>query len=44
MFETGAAAFRATQNGGLVNEVLRFDGPLMVEGHGTYLEDADPGA
>jgi hypothetical protein len=33
------------QNGGLVNEVLRFDGPLVVEGHGTYLgHDADPGA
>lgn len=29
------------QNGGLVNEVLRFDGPLVVEGHGAYL---DPGA
>jgi len=25
------------QNGGLVNEVLTFDGPLVVEGHGTYL-------
>jgi hypothetical protein len=25
------------QTGGLVNEVLRFDGPLVVEGHGTYL-------
>jgi hypothetical protein len=25
------------QNGGLVNEVLRFDGALVVEGHGTYL-------
>ncbi|HYB26169.1 MAG TPA: nuclear transport factor 2 family protein [Solirubrobacteraceae bacterium] len=33
------------QNGGLVSEVLRFDGPLVVQGHGTYLgEDADPGA
>jgi len=33
------------QNGGLVNEVLKFDGPLVVEGHGTYLgEDANPGA
>jgi len=33
------------QNGGLVSEVLRFDGPLVVEGHGTYLEgDVDPGA
>jgi len=25
------------QRGGLVSEVLRFDGPLVVEGHGTYL-------
>jgi hypothetical protein len=24
------------ERGGLVNEVLRFDGPLVVEGHGTY--------
>lgn len=24
------------QSGGLVNEVLRFEGPLVVEGHGTY--------
>ena len=33
------------QNGGLVNEVLKFDGPLVVEGHGTYLgEDASAGA
>jgi hypothetical protein len=31
------------QRGTLVNEVLRFDGPLVVEGHGTYLGDAaDP--
>ena len=28
------------QTGGLVNEVLRFDGPLVVEGHGTYLQTA----
>ena len=28
------------QNGGLVNEVLRFAGPLVVEGHGTYLSEA----
>ena len=28
------------QNGGLVNEVLVFDGPLVVEGHGTYLQDS----
>ena len=27
------------QRGGLVNEVLVFDGPLIVEGHGTYLHD-----
>jgi hypothetical protein len=25
------------QRGGLANEVLVFDGPLVVEGHGTYL-------
>ena len=25
------------QRGGLVNEVLMFDGPLVREGHGTYL-------
>jgi ketosteroid isomerase-like protein len=25
------------QKGGLVNEVLTFDGPLVVAGHGTYL-------
>lgn len=31
------------QRGGLVNEVLVFDGPLVVEGHGTYLSrDANP--
>ncbi len=24
------------QNGGLVNEVLKFDGQLVIEGHGTY--------
>ncbi|WP_020664067.1 YybH family protein [Amycolatopsis benzoatilytica] len=29
------------QKGGLVNEVLIFDGPLVVEGYGTYLGD-DP--
>jgi hypothetical protein len=28
------------QSGGLVNEVLRFEGPLVVEGHGTYLSGA----
>ncbi|MGH2835655.1 MAG: nuclear transport factor 2 family protein [Solirubrobacteraceae bacterium] len=27
------------QSGGLVNEVLRFDGRLVVEGHGTYLSE-----
>jgi hypothetical protein len=27
------------ERGGLVNEVLRFDGPLVVEGHGTYRDD-----
>jgi len=25
------------QHGGLVNEILKFDGDLVVEGHGTYL-------
>ena len=31
------------QKGGLVNEVLIFDGPLVVSGHGTYLgNDANP--
>ncbi|MEW2131386.1 nuclear transport factor 2 family protein [Streptomyces sp. NPDC005435] len=31
------------QKGGLVNEVLLFDGPLVTEGHGTYLgEDTNP--
>lgn len=29
------------QRGGLCNEVLTFDGPLVVEGHGTYRE-AEP--
>ena len=29
------------QKGGLVNEVLTFDGPLITKGHGTYLGD-DP--
>lgn len=27
------------QKGGVVNEVLIFDGPLVVEGYGTYLGD-----
>jgi len=31
------------QKGGLVNEVLVFDGPLVVDGYGTYLgEDDNP--
>jgi hypothetical protein len=31
------------QKGGLVNEVLTFEGPLVAEGYGTYLgEDANP--
>jgi len=29
------------QKGGLVSEVLTFDGPLVREGHGTYI-DRDP--
>ena len=28
------------QRGNLVSEVLRFDGELVVEGHGTYLTEA----
>lgn len=33
------------QKGGLVNEVLIFDGPLVVSGHGTYLgtDASEPG-
>jgi hypothetical protein len=31
------------QSGGLVNEVLKFDGALVTWGHGTYLAaDANP--
>ena len=31
------------QKGGLANEVLTFDGPLVTQGHGTYLgSDANP--
>jgi hypothetical protein len=30
--------------GGLVCEVLRFDGALVTEGHGTYLSDDAAGA
>lgn len=31
------------QKGGLVNEVLIFEGPLVTKGYGTYLgEDANP--
>jgi hypothetical protein len=29
------------QRGGLVNEVLVFDGPLIVAGHGTYLAERE---
>jgi ketosteroid isomerase-like protein len=29
------------QRGGLVNEVMRFEGGLVVEGHGTYLGTDD---
>jgi len=28
------------QSGGLVSEVLKFDGPVIVEGHATYLDDS----
>jgi hypothetical protein len=31
------------QVGGVVSEVLTFDGPLVREGHGTYLADAATG-
>jgi hypothetical protein len=31
------------QTGGLVSEVLTFDGPLVSEGHGTYLAEAPVG-
>ena len=30
------------QRGGLVNEVLSFEGDLVVTGHGTYLGEANP--
>jgi hypothetical protein len=30
------------QKGNLVNEVLRFEGGLVVEGHGTYLGTDNP--
>jgi ketosteroid isomerase-like protein len=29
------------QDGGLVSEVLRFNGDLVIEGHGTYLVPGD---
>ena len=34
--DTVVIAYR-NQDGGLVSEVLKFDGDLVVEGHGTYL-------
>ena len=34
--DTIVIAYR-NQDGGLVNEVLRFSGDLVIEGHGTYL-------
>lgn len=40
--ETIVINFR-NQRGGLVNEVLRFNGGLVTEGHGTYLRtDENP--
>ncbi|MGH3561944.1 MAG: nuclear transport factor 2 family protein [Mycobacterium sp.] len=30
------------QRGGLVNEVLEFDGHMVRRGHGTYLEETAP--
>lgn len=35
--ETALVIHYRNQNGGLVNEVLLFDGALVREGHGTYL-------
>jgi ketosteroid isomerase-like protein len=45
----GNAALRRYWREGLteyriVSEVLKFDGPLVVGGHGTYLGDPSPGA
>ncbi|OBH04199.1 MULTISPECIES: nuclear transport factor 2 family protein [unclassified Mycobacterium] len=37
--DTIVIAYR-NQDGGLVSEVLRFSDGLVVEGHGTYLVDA----
>ena len=34
--DTIVIAYR-NQDGGLVSEVLRFSGDLVIEGHGTYL-------
>ena len=34
--DTVVIAYR-NQDDGLVNEVLKFDGDLVIEGHGTYL-------
>lgn len=35
--------YRNQKGGGLVNEVLTFDGPLVIQGHGTYLgSDGNP--
>lgn len=34
--DTVVIAYR-NQNGGLVSEILRFDGDLVIEGHGTYI-------
>ncbi|OBF80234.1 DUF4440 domain-containing protein [Mycobacterium sp. 852002-51163_SCH5372311] len=38
--DTVVIAYR-NQDDGLVSEVLRFHGDLVVEGHGTYLVTAD---
>ena len=38
----GESGYR-NQSGGTVSEVLSFDGPLVREGHGTYLPHAPLG-
>ena len=40
--DTIVIAYR-NQDGGLVSEVLRFSDGLVIEGHGTYLVDAQDG-
>ncbi|MBW0015093.1 nuclear transport factor 2 family protein [Mycobacterium sp.] len=40
--DTVVIAYR-NQDGGLVSEVLRFAGDLVIEGHGTYLVPVEQG-